>query len=64
MTGIALNLRGAAVLHRDQNAASIGAIVRTRGMNDLFHTLRLYGQVQEKRAAGGRSEREIYGAAE
>jgi hypothetical protein len=34
--GVALNLRRAAILYRDQNSASIGAIVRTRGMDDLF----------------------------
>jgi hypothetical protein len=36
MLRIALNLRGTPVLHRDQNPASVGAIVRTRGMDDLF----------------------------
>jgi hypothetical protein len=37
MPWIALNLRGTAIFHGDQNAASIRAIVRTRGMDDLFH---------------------------
>src|SRR5271169_4710400 len=37
MLRIPLNLRGPAVLDRDQHAASIRAIVRTRGMYNLFH---------------------------
>ena len=36
MLRIALNLGGAAILDRDQHSASVGAIVRTRGMDDLL----------------------------
>ena len=37
MLRIALNPGRAAILNRDQDPASIGAIVRARGMDDLFH---------------------------
>jgi hypothetical protein len=37
MPRVPLNLRGAATLYGDQHSASVGAIVRTRGMDHLFH---------------------------
>ena len=42
MLRISLNLRGTPVLHRDQHPASIGAIVRTRGMDDLASYLQSF----------------------
>src|SRR5437660_5188198 len=37
MLRIALNLRRPPILNGDQHTASIGAVVRTRGMDDLLH---------------------------
>lgn len=39
MFRITLNLRRPPILHGNQHPASIGAIVRTHGMNDLLHPL-------------------------
>ena len=37
MFGIALNLGGAAVFDRDQDAAGVRTIVRAGGMDDALH---------------------------
>jgi hypothetical protein len=37
MIWIALDFGGAAIFHRDQHSASIGAIMRTRGMDNFLH---------------------------
>lgn len=37
MLGVALNLGRRAILDRDQDAASVRTIVRTRSMDDLLH---------------------------
>ncbi len=37
MLWIALDFGGAPVFHRDQHTASIGTIMRTRGMDNLLH---------------------------
>ena len=37
MLGIALDPGRASILHRDERGASVGAIMRTRGVDHLFH---------------------------
>jgi hypothetical protein len=43
MLRITLNFRGPPILDCDQNPTRIGTVVRTSGMDDLLHDLRLYG---------------------
>jgi hypothetical protein len=47
MVGVALNLRGSPIFDRDEHSASIGAIVRTRGMDNLLHDLFDYTVLSE-----------------
>jgi hypothetical protein len=50
MLRVTLNLRGAPVFDGNQNAASIGAIVRTRGMDNFLHNSSDYTVLSEGRA--------------
>ena len=52
MPWVALNLSGPAVFHRDENAASVRAIVRTRGMDDLLHDSFDYRVLRENIGGG------------
>lgn len=57
MPGIALDLGGAAVLYGDQHTAGVGAIVRARGMDDVFHAIDYKGGPERGRGVKGRQRR-------
>ena len=47
MSGIALNASGTAVFDGDQNAAGVGAIVGTGGVDGLLHCFDYTGQFSD-----------------